>query len=169
MMSTSTYASRLRHGLKSAVLGGAAFDTLIDDAELERLERASKKPFSEQEWFWKNPDDMAQSIFVVLDEPGTSKLATIFSLYMQVSVRYRTAPQTDSMTCVRPLLVQLLIFVSSVIFVVETLESVKTDQEALDIMHVRAHNFYRKLHPATLPRDCNSLNIHVRRWSSGFA
>jgi len=113
MMSTSTYASRLRHGLKSAVLGGAAFDTLIDDAELERLERASKKPFSEQEWFWKNPDDMAQSIFVVLDEPGTSKLATIFSLYMQ-----------------------LLIFVSSVIFVVETLESVKTDQEALDIMHV---------------------------------
>lgn len=83
MMSTNKYASRLRHGLHSAVLGGAALDTMIDETELEKLERGSKT-FSEQEWFWNSPEGMAQSIFVVLDEPGTSKLATIFSLYMQV-------------------------------------------------------------------------------------
>lgn len=48
-----------------------------------------------------------------LDEPGTSKGALVFSLCMQ-----------------------MMIFVSSVIFIVETLESIKNDKPTLDIMHV---------------------------------
>lgn len=46
-------------------------------------------------------------------------------------------PQT-LIICSHPLIyfVQVLIFISSVIFIVETLEDVKKDRDMLDLMHV---------------------------------
>jgi hypothetical protein len=40
----------------------------------------------------------------------------------------------------------MMIFVSSVIFIVETLESIKNDKPTLDIMHVRGAPKYANVH-----------------------
>jgi hypothetical protein len=85
MMSTNTYASRLRHGLHSSVLGGAAFDTLIDDAELERLERASEKPFS------------VRTTFIVL--PLKTRTLSIHTTTMWQRVHARSAFWAPCLRC----------------------------------------------------------------------
>lgn len=100
MMSTSDIAERLRHGLHSKVLDGLALDAFIDIDELKRAERASAQSWADMPTVWKSEDgNTAETIFVMLEEPGTSKMATVVSVFMQG-----------------------LIFISSVIFIVETLE-----------------------------------------------
>jgi|EP01046_Picozoa_sp_COSAG06_P003606 voltage-gated potassium channel len=116
MMSTSEIAGKLRHGLHSKVLGGLALDDFIDEDELKKAERAAALSWSEMPTLWKNEDgDTMQTIFVCLEEPGTSKTALVVSSLMQ-----------------------LLIFISSVIFIVETLEVFQEDdmKETVSQMHV---------------------------------
>lgn len=115
MMSTSDIAAKLRHGLHSKVLGGLALDDFIDQDELKQAERAGADTWAEMPFLWKNEDDGMQTIFICLEEPGTSKAATLVSAGMQ-----------------------LLIFISSVIFIIETLETFKDPgmKDTLDTMHV---------------------------------
>lgn len=58
------------------------------------------------------PGDPGKTLFILLDEPESAKGAKIISIYMQ-----------------------LLIFVSSVIFITETLESIRADPETLSTFH----------------------------------
>ena len=98
------------------MLGGLALDDFIDEDELKRAERAAALSWSEMPTLWKNEDgDTMQKIFVCLEEPGTSKMALVISSMMQ-----------------------LLIFISSVIFIVETLEVFQEDdmKETVSQMHV---------------------------------
>eukprot|EP01043_Picozoa_sp_COSAG02_P053115 COSAG02_NODE_5822_length_4016_cov_7.403321_3_plen_480_part_00 len=116
MMSTSDIAAKLRHGLKSKVLGGLALDDFIDEDELKRAERSAAMTWAELPGIWKSEDgNTAATIFVCLEEPGTSKAATVVSIFMQV-----------------------LIFISSVIFIVETLEVFKEPdmEETVRQMHI---------------------------------
>jgi hypothetical protein len=43
---------------------------------LKRAERAGADTWAEMPFMWKNEDDGMQTIFVLLEEPGTSKAAT---------------------------------------------------------------------------------------------
>ena len=115
MMSTSDIAAKLRAGLTSKVLGGLALDDFIDEDELKRAERAAAKSWSEMPGIWKSEDgNSATTIFVCLEEPGTSKAATGISIFMQ-----------------------LLIFISSVIFIVETLEVFREERMAETVHNMK--------------------------------
>ena len=89
MMSTGDIAAKLRHGLHSKVLGGLALDDFIDEDELKRAER-SAKTWSEMPGIWKSEDgNSATTIFVCLEEPGTSKVATVVSIFMQMLIFFQ--------------------------------------------------------------------------------
>jgi len=108
MMTSSTLATELRHKVNTAAVG--TLDNLINDAEIQKDDRAQgDRPVL----IWTNSESKAQIIWVLLEEPGTSKLAFWLNVY-----------------------VQTLILIGSIIFIVETLESVKVNYDWLSFMHV---------------------------------
>lgn len=118
MMGMHPKAVALRHNLSSNVLGGLALDEFIDDEELEALEAEKRKDWASPQhraggWLYAAPGDPGKTVFIFLDEPESSRGAKFMSLFMQ-----------------------LLIFISSVIFIIETLEKVRADQELLETFHV---------------------------------
>jgi hypothetical protein len=107
MMSSSKLASELRHKVDTAACG--TLDHLISDNELAANDReAGPKPF-----LWKSETSTAQTIWVMLEEPGTSHAATWIGVY-----------------------IQSLIMVGSTIFVVETLEEIKVHADTLRLFHI---------------------------------
>ena len=85
MMSTSDIASKLRRGLNSKVLGGLALDDFINEDELKASERSAHTSWAETPRMWVSPDnDKKQTLFVILDEPGSGKIATLLSAFIQV-------------------------------------------------------------------------------------
>ena len=85
-MSTSDIASKLRRGLNSKVLGGLALDDFINEDELKASERSAHISWAETPRMWLSPDnDQKQTLFVILDEPGSGKIATLLSAFIQVS------------------------------------------------------------------------------------
>ena len=77
MMSSSQLAGELRHKVDTAACG--TLDHLISDNELAANDRESgPKPF-----IWKSEISTAQTIWVLLEEPGTSHLATWIGIYIQ--------------------------------------------------------------------------------------
>jgi hypothetical protein len=80
---------------------------------------AAREKDKNERWVWQDPDgDIRCTVFIFLEEANTSKGAFWWSMLMQ-----------------------LLIFISSVIFVVETLENVKTNVEAKKDMAVRLRQY----------------------------
>ena len=83
--------------------------------------------------------DPGQTVFILLDEPESSTVAKLTSIYMQVrdfDVPTRLGvPAHRTETNLRCLM-QLLIFASSVIFITETLPSIRADPKILDTFHV---------------------------------
>ena len=107
MMSSSKLASELRHKVDTAACG--TLDHLISDNELAANDReAGPKPF-----LWKSETSTAQTLWVMLEEPGTSHAATWIGIY-----------------------IQSLIMVGSTIFVVETLEEIKVHADTLRLFHI---------------------------------
>jgi hypothetical protein len=106
MMTSSKLATELRHKVNTAAVG--TLDNLINDADVAKGDREQgDKPVL----IWQSEDSVAQTLWVLLEEPGTSSLAFWVNTY-----------------------VQLLILIGSVIFIVETLESVKVNSEWLSFM-----------------------------------
>jgi hypothetical protein len=107
MMSSSELASELRHKVDTAACG--TLDHLISDNELSAKDRESgPTPF-----IWKSEEGTAQMLWVLLEEPGTSHLATWIGVYIQA-----------------------LIMMGSTIFVVETLEEIKVNADTLQLFHI---------------------------------
>ena len=108
MMSSSKLASELRHKVDTAACG--TLDSLISDGDIAAKDREADGP---KPFLWKSDESTAQTIWVALEEPGTSHAATYIALYMQS-----------------------LIMIGSIIFVVETLEEIKVHAETLRLFHV---------------------------------
>lgn len=106
MMSSSKLASELRHKVDTAACG--TLDHLISDNDLASADREQDpKPM-----MWKSGESGLQDLWVLLEEPGTSHIATWVGVY-----------------------VQSLILIGSTIFVVETLETIKVDNDTLGLFH----------------------------------
>ena len=108
MMTSSTLATELRHKVNTAAVG--TLDNLINDADIAKGDREQG---DDAVLVWKSEESSAQTLWVLLEEPGTSTLAFWIN--------------TD---------VQVLILIGSVIFIVETLETVKVNYNWLSFMHV---------------------------------
>lgn len=108
MMSSSKLASELRHKVDTAACG--TLDSLISDADIAAKDREADGP---KPFLWKSDESTAQTIWVALEEPGTSHAATYIALYIQT-----------------------LIMIGSIIFVVETLEEIKVHAETLRLFHI---------------------------------
>lgn len=109
MMSSSKLASELRHKVDTAACG--TLDSLISDSDLASADREPGEgptPF-----MWKSGESGLTDIWVLCEEPGTSHAATWIAIYIQT-----------------------LILVGSTIFVVETLETIKVDNDMLGLFHV---------------------------------
>ena len=115
MMGMHPYAVSLRANLTSSAAGGAALDEIVTNDDLADMQR--QKRAQSDSWIAIEPGDIGRTVFILLEEPNSSKLAKIISLYIQA-----------------------LIFVSTFIFLAETIPSVKFDETmegaALrDVMH----------------------------------
>jgi hypothetical protein len=102
VMSTHPKAAYLRHNF--SVAGGVALDTLVDDDAIALAERKGKDKL-----IFIADGDMLQTIFVLLEEPDSGKLAKFLSLWIQT-----------------------LVILSTITFVTETLEVVRTNPQLLN-------------------------------------
>ena len=96
MMSTHPKAVALRHNF-------SALDDLVDDDEIAKAARKGKDKF-----MFVAPGDPLQTVFVLLEEPDSGKLAKFISLWIQA-----------------------LVVVSTTTFITETLEAVKADRKLM--------------------------------------
>eukprot|EP01052_Picozoa_sp_SAG31_P008277 SAG31_NODE_415_length_15951_cov_13.530848_7_plen_270_part_00 len=93
MMSVHPKAEALRHSF-------AALDDLVDDAEIAKSSRKGSDKL-----IYVAPGDPLQTVFVLLEEPDSGKLAKIISIWIQT-----------------------LVVITTVTFVTETLEAVKRSE-----------------------------------------
>jgi hypothetical protein len=98
MMGVHPLASALRHGLEGAT-GGKDLSELLTDDDIEQMAKERRKSGG---FINVVKGDLGQTIFLLMDEPHSSQLARIISLW-----------------------IQLLIFVSTLIFLCETLQEVR--------------------------------------------
>lgn len=114
MMSGDSLATQLRREWKSSILGGNAFQDLVDEADLARKNRTHN---SYVRWiFWSEDEqgqrNVMQSIWIFMEEPETSKGALMLSIFIQI-----------------------LIFISSVIFICDTIRELKQNDTFASFAH----------------------------------
>lgn len=109
MMTSSKLAVELRHKVNTVAVG--TLDNLINDQDIAKADR--EQGDDESILIWQSEEGFAQTLWVLLEEPGTSTMAFWTHVY-----------------------VQMLIVVGSLIFIVETLETVKVNPGWLSLMHV---------------------------------
>lgn len=108
MMTSSPLATELRHKVNTAAVG--TLDNLIKDADIMK---SAREQGDKSVAIWQSDESFAQTLWVLLEEPNTSTAAFWMNTY-----------------------VQCLILIGSVIFIVETLETVKVNYGWLSFMHV---------------------------------
>lgn len=107
MLGGNDLAMQLRHHWKSSILGGNTFEDLVDDDDLAEKNRMHN---GYSRWvFWAEDLEgnrlTGQSIWIMMEEPETSKGALLVSLFIQI-----------------------LIFISSVIFISDTIKEWNEDK-----------------------------------------
>lgn len=131
MMSSSRLAMELRHKVDTKY---GSLDNFVDDAEARMQGRANSKQF-----LWKSEEGgWPHTIFVLLEEPGSSTLAIIIGTYIQASCSMPLHACVSESCLIIALVyhLQLLIFVGSILFVAESLETIKVDKTWLTAFHV---------------------------------
>eukprot|EP01052_Picozoa_sp_SAG31_P001813 SAG31_NODE_61_length_29286_cov_444.645973_6_plen_194_part_00 len=79
MMSGKRLAEELRHKVETKY---GRLDRYVDDAHARMIERANSKQF-----IWRSPEGgLPHTVFVLFEEPGSSTLAVIVGVYIQVGI-----------------------------------------------------------------------------------
>ena len=88
------------------------------------------------------PGDPGQTVFILFEEPESSTLAKLLSIYMQVRACHGYSCGCNASRLIKFALrgTQLLIFISSVIFITESLPSIRADKQLLVDFHVSCNH-----------------------------